>query len=806
MLDPFLSEALARLDAWLVEVCAREEARARRLAPGGAGGWSAVQAMARPPAAELALDDEPPPALIPEGDHALTRARDGLALSAAETEALLVLLAPHVEPRYRALYGVLQDNLQQPWTTEQLVLSVLGRSPDRRRALLASLAEEGRLVGAGFVTAQPGAQPPLARGLDLAPEVRDALLGLPAPASLAGVSLAQRPAPPAAEDDEARASDEPPVVIVFGHGDGRDEIDALARRAHPTQHVLGEAGDRAAVRAAGLAAWRLGVLAGALPIVDLGGLEQGADAMVGGEIARRAAIHGGRVVLRAREPLAITAPHVEARTPGYAERRRAWQEEAARRGGSLSDESAGRLAANFRFGPGGIARAFAAAAVANAVGARGAGDTPEALPSEDALRSAATRLVRVPIRHAAEVPVSRTFADLVVRDTTRAALDRLVHYAENRDRLAEERGLEARFRLRRGPIALFSGLSGTGKTLAAECVAHALGRPLWVVDLSRLVSKYIGETEKHIAEVLTDAERAGVVLFFDEADALFSSRTEVSTSNDRYANLEVGFLLQRVERHDGLVILATNLRHVIDEAFLRRFQFRVEFPFPEAGERRGIWERMLPKGVPRAGELDLDTIARAHRLSGGDITNAALKAIFLAEREGPPLTQAHLDRAVSMELLELGRLSRREAAAADEPPDRGALIRRFVEAVAELLEAHLRKRFIKEIHLVHGAPTKEALAGRRPAVNVALYRMAVPRAGGLRLGMIVSAWSLKAEEEHELLGAAHEALALGALGEVLGAKAVMRVQESYDFELLHRFWSSHGHPVRASIVVEGEVG
>src|SRR6185503_10583612 len=218
--------------------------------------------------------------------------------------------------------------------------------------------------------------------------------------------------------------------------------------------------------------------------------------------------------------------------------------------------------------------------------------------------------------------------------------------------IADAQGLDARFRLRRGPVVLFSGRSGTGKTLAAEVVAGAVGRPLFTVDLSQLVSKYIGETEKHIDDVLRGGERAGAVLFFDEADAMFSSRTDVSTSNDRYANLEVGYLLQRIEQHDGLVILATNLNQSIDEAFLRRFHARVEFPFPEPSERRRIWELML---AGTAADVNLERIA-CQRLAGGDIRNAALKAIFLAAQDGSPVGQVHVERAVALELYELGRL------------------------------------------------------------------------------------------------------------------------------------------------------
>jgi AAA+ superfamily predicted ATPase len=483
----------------------------------------------------------------------------------------------------------------------------------------------------------------------------------------------------------------------------------------------------------------------------------------------------------------IAAPHHEAKAETFVERRASWLAEAARRNVALSETEAGHLAGNHRMGRRGVAEVFASVAHGT-VDAR-------------SLADAASRLSLTPIRHGRAVPTRRTFDDLVARDVTRQALDRLVYFVRSRDRISEERGLEARFQMRRGPIALFSGRSGTGKTLAAEIVANAMGRPLHVVDLSRLVSKYVGETEKNIEEVLTSSERAGAVLFFDEADSMFATRTDVGSSNDRFANLEVGFLLQRIERHDGLVILATNLQHVIDEAFLRRFHTRVEFPFPEAEERRRIWELMLPPGVPRSGAIDFESLAQKHRVAGGEIRNAALKAIFLAEQEGSPLLQEHLDRAVALELYELGRLSRR-----DETSDVGVRLRHLSEALQRALESELRRRFFKEVHMVHGSPTKEALAGRRPAVSVALYRVAVTaQSEGLRLGFILSAWSNRPEEEHELLGVLHAALAARPLTSIDGRRLNLRVQESYDFDLLHRFWSSHGHPIRASVVLDVDI-
>ncbi|APR75673.1 Cell division protein FtsH [Minicystis rosea] len=735
--------------------------------------------MARPSAAELAYDEEPGPPLLPAGNHALRRAHEELGLDPVEAEALLVLLAAHLEPRYRALYAVLSDNRQaEPPLTDRLLFTVLGRTPERRRILLESLAPGGRLIETGLVISSAGAHPPLERPLDLAPEVRGALLGFSTPRAALGASIEwQSLATPA-------SSSAPRFFVVFGSGEWLDEIDRAG--AAPRGRMFVAAPENVA-QAASL--WRLGALHDALPVLDLKGLDAATERAVAAEAHRLVETYGGRAAVVARRPIPIAAPQRAAPIPSFTDRCRAWQTEALRRGVELSDAEAARLASAFRLGARAIAQAF---------------DAAFALTAE-ALAEAAARLLHLPVRHGVLVPATHTFADLVVRESTRAALERLVHFARHRDRLAEELDLEDHFRLRRGPIVLFSGQSGTGKTLSAEIVARELGRPLYVVELSQLVSKYIGETEKNIEQVLTEAERAEVVLFFDEADALFSARTEsVSSSNDRYANLEVGYLLQRIERHEGLVILATNLRNAIDEAFLRRFHFRVEFPLPEAGERRAIWEQMIPDRLRRATELDLSAVARAHRLSGGEIRNVALKAIFLAEQEGAPLAQAHVERAVATELLEMGRLARRPTERA--MLDRGALLRELIEALERIVDEHLRARFAKEIFVIHGAPTKEGLAGKRPAVSIAVYRMTAPKAGSLRVGLVLSTWSHRPVEEHELLGAIYDALWARSLDSIGGRKATLRVQESYDFDLLHRFWSSHGHPVRASLVVDGEIG
>jgi MoxR-like ATPase len=781
MIEAAMGEALARLDKLLVRVCDAEEARAERLRADAPAGWDSVRHTVSVPAAQLAFSAEVPESpLVPAvGLPAFYRARRAFALDQVEEEALLLLLAAHLEPRYLRLYAILQDDNAQGYALERLLVNVLGRTPARARALVASLAESGRLAGSGLVQTPASPFPPMGRPIDLAADVHDALLELPRPASVHGIPLEWSGGGDAASGAGERLRG--CFAVVHGAGE-RHEMAARLADEHGVELLLvrWERGreDTSTVRAL----WRVAALRGALPAFDLGACEPHQLLAIAELLARLVRVYGGSALVLSEDPLPLPAPHHEAIASSFVERRALWLAEAERRGVALPEAAAANLASNHRLGRRGIADTFASVAT----------------PDPEELARAAARLAFTPIRHGRAVEARRGFDDLVVRDTTRQALDRLIYFVKSRDRVAEELGLETRFQLRRGPIALFSGRSGTGKTLAAEVIARAVGRPLHVIDLSRLVSKYVGETEKNIDEVLSGAERSGAVLFFDEADSMFSTRTDVSTSNDRFANLEVGFLLQRIERHDGLVVLATNLQHVIDEAFLRRFHSRIEFPFPEADERRRIWELMLPPGVPRAGALDVDVLAQRHRLAGGDIRNAALKAIFMAEQEGVALAQGHLDRAVALELYELGRLSRR-----DDSSDAGVLLRRLSEALEEALERELRRRFFKEVHVVHGSPTKEALAGRRPAVSLALYRMAAAAPSeSLRLGFIVSTWSSRPEEEHELLGVLHTVLAAKPLERVGGMRVGMRVHESYDFDLLHRFWSSHGHPIRASVVLD----
>jgi hypothetical protein len=211
-----------------------------------------------------------------------------------------------------------------------------------------------------------------------------------------------------------------------------------------------------------------------------------------------------------------------------------------------------------------------------------------------------------------------------------------------------------------GITALFAGASGTGKTLAAEVIAGALGLDLYVVDLSSVVDKYVGETEKNLERIFSGAHGLNGVLFFDEADALFGKRSAVSDGHDRYANIEVAYLLQRMEQFDGISILATNLTANLDDAFARRIDVRVVFPQPEAPERRRLWARHLPPSLPVADDVDLDFLAQAFRLAGGEIRNVTLAAAYDAAAADEPVGMTHLVRATAREYRKLGRLCTEE--------------------------------------------------------------------------------------------------------------------------------------------------
>lgn len=378
-----------------------------------------------------------------------------------------------------------------------------------------------------------------------------------------------------------------------------------------------------------------------------------------GEPQREDAID--RLVERIRGPVLVST-HDARRTvhrpvltfevgrPGPAERREVWTE-------ALGDDAHrlhGRLDAlvhQFNLGPPAIR-----AACAGALGRLEAEAEPgsRAKRLDEALWDTCRVQARTAVGDLAQrIDASVGWDDLVLPAPQRQVLRDLAAQVRNRARVHEEWGFAARGSRGLGITALFAGDSGTGKTLAAEVIATELRLDLYRIDLAGLISKYIGETEKNLRRVFDAAEEGGCILLFDEADAVFGRRTEVKDSHDRHANVEVSYLLQRMEAYPGLALLTTNFRDALDTAFLRRIRFIVHFPFPDAEQRAEIWRRVFPSGTPIEG-LKHEELAKLN-VSGGNIRNIALNAAFYAAEGGEPVRMSHLLRAARAEYDKLER-------------------------------------------------------------------------------------------------------------------------------------------------------
>ncbi len=348
--------------------------------------------------------------------------------------------------------------------------------------------------------------------------------------------------------------------------------------------------------------------------------------------------------------LALDAP-----PPGGIDAAAVWRTELARHAGTgpggpdLRFDLA-EAVAPYRLGAAQIRRA--ARAAANLAAFDGTAPTAAHVQSSARLQSA-------PLldKHARRVRPQVGFADLVLPDEPLALLRELAQRARHRDKVLGEWRLRTGGGRGRGVVALFAGDSGTGKTLSAEVVAGELGLDLYVVDLSAVVDKYIGETEKNLERIFAEADRTDAVLLFDEADAVFGKRSEVKSSHDRYANLESAYLLQRLEAFDGIAVLTTNLRSNIDDAFTRRLDLVVDFPFPDVDQRVTLWRTCL-SGTPCAPDLEaeLTRCAKEFELAGGGIRSAAVTAAYLAAGRGGPVSGADVRAGARREYRKLGRL------------------------------------------------------------------------------------------------------------------------------------------------------
>ncbi|PID85207.1 MAG: hypothetical protein CSB13_09175 [Chloroflexi bacterium] len=328
-----------------------------------------------------------------------------------------------------------------------------------------------------------------------------------------------------------------------------------------------------------------------------------------------------------------------------------WRSHLIDLGLTMSDEEIVSLADRFRFTQGQIHDSINTACQITAA----RGSSPEQIDIEVLYHASRLNSNSRLGKLARQISPKYAWSDITLEADTFKQLEELYSTVKHHARVLEEWGFDEKLSVGKGVNALFSGPPGTGKTMAAEIIAKSLGLDLYKIDLSLVVSKYIGETEKNLSMIFHEAETSNAILFFDEADALFGKRTEVKSSHDRHANVEVAYLLQKMEDYTGITIMATNLRRNIDDAFTRRLAFVVDFPFPDVDERLQIWKNVWPEGAPLDVGIDFEFLANNFRLAGGNIKNIALAASFLAAEARQSIGMKHLLAATRREFEKQGR-------------------------------------------------------------------------------------------------------------------------------------------------------
>lgn len=342
------------------------------------------------------------------------------------------------------------------------------------------------------------------------------------------------------------------------------------------------------------------------------------------------------------------------------ERRDLWVERIAHDGRRVEEETVDALASRFKFTPEQITQAvregFTRSNGHHSTMALLSNSADSVERQADALFTAARAQCGHPIaKLARKLSPKNTWNDLVLPEEVFGQLREFCARLKLSEHIFGTWGFERKLSHGKGTTALFVGPPGTGKTMAAEVIANEIKLDVYKIDLTGIVSKYIGETQKNLDRIFSAAEDANGILFFDEADSLFGKRSEVRDSHDRYANSEVSYLLQKMELYEGAAILATNLSQHMDDAFLRRFAFTIRFPFPEEDCRRRIWKAIWPEQVPLDEEINFDHLASRFRLNGGNIKNVALAAAFFAAEEGRPVTMSHLFRGIEREYQKMGK-------------------------------------------------------------------------------------------------------------------------------------------------------
>jgi ATP-dependent 26S proteasome regulatory subunit len=615
------------------------------------------------------------------------RLRRAFGLTPTEQRVLWVLIAVEVSARLRQLMRYLVNESTRVHADVGLLELLVYATPQTRDQLIHELSPDGRLARYRLVEPIGGRRtqdeaPFLMRPLKVNGRVIELVHGVVRlDREVADVAALLQSLPPhdalllpdslkgettelvrSAIETAASGLAAPAIVLTGADGTGRRSLIFGAARQFDCA-VLQVACDRLPSDAGELARMtrallREAILFHAVPVLvgadvlagDIEGGRPDRSAVIDRELQGFAGPLAATSTRRDSRPIALSRGIVmiDVPMPGEAARAELWR----RAIGPDHKLDLDRAAARYPISGGLILRA-AESAIAHAH-ARGA---HEAVDDEDIHAGVRSTLDAKLSALGVRITWRQTWSDLVLPDDSLQEIREFIARVRHRRRVYEEWGFSRKMAKGLGLSALFAGPPGTGKTMVAGIIADELALDLYQIDLSRIVSKYVGETEKNLAGVFDAAEAGHAILLFDEADSLFAKRTEVKSSVDRYANLEVNYLLQRMEAFNGITILTTNLDSSIDDAFRRRISFRVDFPMPEIEDRERLWRTMLPQQAEVAPNIDFLGLATKFEFSGGYIRNAVLRAAFFAADDGGPITQAHLQRAALLEYASMGKIA-----------------------------------------------------------------------------------------------------------------------------------------------------
>jgi hypothetical protein len=620
----------------------------------------------------------------------LLQMAEDFGLDRTALDILLLCLAPAFDTKYERLYGYLQDNVTRKRPSVRLVLDLLGAPGVAKFGLAEYVDDDAPLCKHGLLKRvlepPPAGETWLCQTLQADETLAAWLRGAYAPQGIlrgnatlsaaAPVAAAQMLVgdllPPDDADARANASQGPVIALVGSDGARQDAVAQVlaARAGRPllTVNLRPAVSETAPAAEVVRTALRDARLTRAFLYLRQWDACLDGDGTVAPALLEDLFGHHPPVAVaseQAWQPWGIARTRglrrLETGVPQVQHRRNIWRHylEAASAAAApaacdapADAEPAGEatieaLAGQFALCSGAIRDAVTAAFDA-------AGPRP---PTASDLLAAARACSNPRLQTLARKVAPRyAWDDIVLPPNQQEILRELVATIRQRSRVLQEWGVGAKLASSAGVTVLFAGPPGTGKTMAAGVVAGDLGLDLYKIDLAAVVSKYIGETEKNLERIFHEASSSNAILFFDEADAIFGKRSEVKDAHDRYANVEVSYLLQRMEAYDGVTILATNLRANLDEAFTRRLQFVVDFPFPRVEDRRRIWAALLPERLPRAGDLDFDLLARRYELAGGSIRNVIVAAAYLAASNGNVVTMEHLLHGVRREMQKMGRM------------------------------------------------------------------------------------------------------------------------------------------------------